>query len=396
MSTPRRPHYNDDEPEIENKEVLLWSEFGQRMEIAMPSEKARIEAELVGGAQVVGEANKIDAALGKVASTAGGKLGGTLRTVGGALSDVIFGQSAGVSGTFLREGFDGAEKKTLTSGLKAAGVFQTISLANAVEDVKRLDLATAKLGQSAGVLGTQLKEGFDKAEKKTLTSAVAMADLSRQLGRVTYDGKFAADSIGTLGDEALAVGRDLGDELPLAAALRDMGVTAERLPAELGRIRHLDKNLQIRFDNGNGGTLVMNAESTNITQDAAIARDLQVNRDTKVDHLLGGEDAVMLCVPSGGVVVASALGNDLAFDLTFAVPNSVTITPGTMIATVTFARAFATGKAPRFVASPKSGAFGVPASFGATVNGTTAVDVYWHGQALNGPLANLVCTVGVR
>ena len=174
MSTPRRPHYNDDEPEIENKEVLLWSEFGQRMEIAMPSEKARIEAELVGGAQVVGEANKIDAALGKVASTAGGKLGGALRTVGGALSDVIFGQSAGVSGTFLREGFDGAEKKTLTSGLKAAGVLQSISLANAIEDVKKLDLATAKLGQSAGVSGTQLKEGFDKAEKKTLTSAVAM------------------------------------------------------------------------------------------------------------------------------------------------------------------------------------------------------------------------------
>ena len=38
---------------------------------------------------------------------------------------------------------------------------------------------------------------------------------------------------------ALAVGRDLGDELPLAAALRDMGVTAERLPAELGRIRDM-------------------------------------------------------------------------------------------------------------------------------------------------------------
>ena len=38
---------------------------------------------------------------------------------------------------------------------------------------------------------------------------------------------------------ALAVGRDLGDELPLAAALRDMGVTAERLPAELGRIRNM-------------------------------------------------------------------------------------------------------------------------------------------------------------
>lgn len=165
--------------------------------------------------------------------------------------------------------------------------------------------------------------------------------------------------------------------------------------SEFGQRIHLDKNLQIRLDNGNGGTVVMNGDATNISQDAAVARDLQVNRDTKVDHLLGGEDAVMLCVPSGGVVVASALGNDLAFDLTFAVPNSVTIAPGTMIATVTFARAFATGKAPRFVASPKSGAFGVPASFGATVNGTTAVDVYWHGQALNGPLANLVCTVAI-
>lgn len=150
-----------------------------------------------------------------IVSTAGGKLGGALRTVGGALSEVISG------------------------GLKAAGVFQTISLANAVEDVKRLDLATAKLGQSAGVSGTLLRDGFDKVEKKTLTSSVAMADLSRQLGRVTYDGKFAAGSIATLGDEALAVGRDLGDELPLAAALRDMGVTAERLPAELGRIRDM-------------------------------------------------------------------------------------------------------------------------------------------------------------
>lgn len=165
--------------------------------------------------------------------------------------------------------------------------------------------------------------------------------------------------------------------------------------SEFGQRVLLDKNLQIRLDNGNGGTLVMNAESTNITQDAAVARDLQVNRDTKVDHLLGGADAVMLTVPSGGVVVASALGNDLAFDLTFAVPNSVTIAPGTMIATVTFSRAFATGKAPRFVASPKSGAFGVAASFGATVNGVTACDVYWHGMPLTGPLADLVCTVAV-
>ena len=63
-----------------------------------------------------------------------------------------------------------------------------------------------------------------------------MADLSRQLGRVTYDGKFAAGSIATLGDEALAVGRDLGDELPLGQALAEIGVKAEDTETVLGRI----------------------------------------------------------------------------------------------------------------------------------------------------------------
>lgn len=180
----------------------------------MASEKATIQAELIGGSAVAAEAQKIEGSLNKVGA-AGGKLGGAMRTVGGALTDIISG------------------------GLKAAGVFQTISLAKAVEDVKQLDLATAKLGQSAGVSGTILRGSFDAAEKKTLTGAVAMADLARQLGKVTYDGGFAAGSIATLGEEALAVGRDLGDELPLAVALRDLGITAEKLPAELGRVRDI-------------------------------------------------------------------------------------------------------------------------------------------------------------
>lgn len=181
----------------------------------MATEKARIEAELVGGQQVEQGAARMDAALGKVGATAGGKLGGALRTVGSALGGLV------------------------SDGLRAAGVLQTISLANAVEDAKRLDLATAKLGQSAGVSGTILRNSFDAAEKKTLTSAVAMAEFSRSLGRATYDSKFAADSVGALGDEALAVGRDLGDELPLAVALRDAGVAARDLPNELGRIRDM-------------------------------------------------------------------------------------------------------------------------------------------------------------
>ena len=181
----------------------------------MATEKARIEAELVGGQQVEQGAARMDAALGKVGTTASSKLGGALRTVGGAIGGLV------------------------SDGLRAAGVLQTISLANAVEDAKRLDLATAKLGQSAGVSGTLLRNNFDAVEKKTLTAAGVMADFSRSLGRATYDSKFAADSVGALGEEALAVGRDLGDELPLAVALRGVGVAARDLPNELGRIRDM-------------------------------------------------------------------------------------------------------------------------------------------------------------
>jgi hypothetical protein len=167
--------------------------------------------------------------------------------------------------------------------------------------------------------------------------------------------------------------------------------------SQFGQRVLLDAALQIRADNGNGGLLVMNGETTNITQDAAIARDLQVNRDTKVDHLLGGSDAVLTCVANvaGGFATATALGNDLAFDVTFTVAPSVTVNPGTKLATVTFARAFGIGLAPRFVASAKSGAFGAAAAFGAEPNGVDKCDVYWHGAALNGPLANLVCTVAI-
>ena len=167
--------------------------------------------------------------------------------------------------------------------------------------------------------------------------------------------------------------------------------------SEFGQRVLLDAALQIRADNGNGGLLVMNGETTNITQDVAIARDLQVNRDTKVDHLLGGSDTVLTCVANvaGGFATATALGNDLAFDVTFTVAPSVTVNPGTKLATVTFARAFGIGLAPRFVASAKSGAFGAAAAFGAEPNGVDKCDVYWHGAALNGPLANLVCTVAI-
>lgn len=173
----------------------------------MADEKARIVAELTGGSAVASEAAKIDKALAGV--------GGVARTVGGAV--------AGMAAETLR----------------AVGVMQTINIANAVEQAKQLDLATARLGQSAGVSGTALKNTFDAVESKTLASSSAMAQFATALGRVTYDGKGAVASVSALADEALATGRDLGDELPLAASLRGMGVEAERLTGELGRVRDM-------------------------------------------------------------------------------------------------------------------------------------------------------------
>lgn len=173
----------------------------------MADEKARIVAELTGGSAVASEAAKIDKALAGV--------GGVARTVGGAV--------AGMAAETLR----------------AVGVMQTINIANAVEQAKQLDLATARLGQTAGVSGTALKNTFDAVESKTLASSSAMTQFATALGRVTYDGKGAVASVSALADEALATGRDLGDELPLAVALRGMGVDAERLTGELGRVRDI-------------------------------------------------------------------------------------------------------------------------------------------------------------
>ena len=181
----------------------------------MATEKAVLPVELVGGAAVEQGLSRIDKAFSKIGSAIASNAVPALKSVGGAIGGL------------------------LSDGLRAAGVLQTISLTNAVEDAKRLDLATAKLGQSAGVSGSILKSNFDAVEKKTLTSSVAMAEFSRSLGRATYDGKFAADSVAALGEEALAVGRDLGDELPIAVALRGLGVEAKSLPAELGRIRDM-------------------------------------------------------------------------------------------------------------------------------------------------------------
>lgn len=181
----------------------------------MAKEKASVEVSLDGTGAAVSNAKRLDSTLSNMGRSAADS---TRKAAGGLLS------MAG-------------------GALKAASALQGLSIANAIGDAKALDLATAKLGQSAGMSGARLQASFDQAEKKTLASSMAMTEFSRALGRASYDGKFAVGSISALADEALAVGRDLGDELPLGLAMQRLGVTTEALPGELGRVRDMAERL---------------------------------------------------------------------------------------------------------------------------------------------------------
>lgn len=131
----------------------------------------------------------------------------------------------------------GALKNVVTDGLRAAGVFQAISLASAVEDAKKLDATTARLGQSSGSSVGALQAKFAGLEQKLLTSAPALADFTQQLGRTTYDSKSATAAVEGLGLEALATGKTLSEEMALGETLRSgLGVIGETT-AELDRLR---------------------------------------------------------------------------------------------------------------------------------------------------------------
>lgn len=177
----------------------------------MAKEKAQIEVSLDGSDAAVSDAKQLDAQLNKWGTSAAN----ASKKVGASL--------LGMAGT----------------ALQAGAALQGLSIMGAIEQAKQLDLTTAKLGQSAKLSGDALKEAFNKSEQKTLTSAGAMAEFSRALGRTTYDGRFAVEAVNALSEEALAMGRDLGDELPLGVALFDLGVKAKDLGPELGRIRDI-------------------------------------------------------------------------------------------------------------------------------------------------------------
>lgn len=190
------------------------------------SNKARIEAELAGTQQVASEGAKIIGTIKGIgeASTKAGEV--SKNALGGAFKSVT-----GILGGLASD------------AARAINVLGAINLAAAVEDTKRLDLATAKLGQSAGISGTQLKASFDAIESKTLESSLAMTDFAKSLGRVTYDSKFAVDSVGAFSDEALATGRSLGDYGQLGVVFEQIGVKSQDVSKHLGQLTDIAKQV---------------------------------------------------------------------------------------------------------------------------------------------------------
>lgn len=176
----------------------------------MSKDRASVEVTLDGTDVAVSNAKRLDQAFERWGHSAASGA----RAVGGSL--------ASMAGSVIKTGL------AIQGGL---------SLMSAIDQAKHLDETTAKLGQSAKTSGNELQEAFKRAEQRTLTSAGAQAEFAKQLGRTTYDSKFAAEAVSAMAEEALASGRELGEGLPFAAALSDLGVRAQDVLPELDRVR---------------------------------------------------------------------------------------------------------------------------------------------------------------
>lgn len=184
-------------------------------------DEAVISVGLEGGSGVVAEVGKIDSAFAKVKGNLKDGLGSAIKGIGSGLASAA------------------------SDGLRAAGVFQAINLANAVEDAKKLDFQTAQLGITAGITGAKLREGFEGLEKTTLQSAPALAAFATSLSDTTFDAKSATEAVGGLADVALATGQDLNALGGLGKSLHDgLGVIGDTT-AELGRLRDIAEQVKI-------------------------------------------------------------------------------------------------------------------------------------------------------
>jgi len=160
--------------------------------------------------------------------------------------------------------------------------------------------------------------------------------------------------------------------------------------ARTGQRLLLDKDRRIRLDNGDGGTLVMDGDTTTASQNLVVARDLTTG------HILGGGDVSHAVTPSTPKITsASASGDDLSFTLTFMVANSQTLSAGDLIATVSLARSYPS--APRCIVSPQSDTWPVAGvSFSARATGGGTINVYYQGaNPISGPSPTLAVAVFV-
>jgi phage gp45-like len=156
----------------------------------------------------------------------------------------------------------------------------------------------------------------------------------------------------------------------------------------------LDKNQEIHVTNGNGGTVDAAGAVVTLGQDAAVARDLTVGRDFRTGHELGSGDGSLSVAPGPSATGCIATGDDTSFELQFDVPNMATLAAGTSIATVYFARAFAS--APRAVVSANSGGWPAGVAFAYSASTTDVTITYMGMNPITGPSAGLTLTVFVR
>lgn len=153
----------------------------------------------------------------------------------------LAGQSQVVSGLkSIGDSLSGLASK----GLAAAGVLGGFNLGNAIAQAENLSLQTERIGMAAGRMGSDLKSNFEGLEKRLLVPADRIAAVSTAIGRMTGDMGYGIDAIGSLGDEALATGRQLEDMVDIGVTLGEMGVRAADVGDELERLRSLADRLK--------------------------------------------------------------------------------------------------------------------------------------------------------
>lgn len=183
------------------------------------NENASVTASLKGGDQVAREAGKIKKGfqeIGKEAKSAAEK---GVKALGSSISS------------------------TISDSLRAASILQTINLASGIESAKRFTDETSKLARQSGESFGSVSTKLGVLESRTLTSADAVGQFARSLGRSTYDAKSATLAITGLGDFAQATGRDLQEGLDIGSTLRSsLGVVGD-VSSELERLRSIGENV---------------------------------------------------------------------------------------------------------------------------------------------------------